>query len=122
MPRFPHPPIEAFFPPIPKPTPPQRKRKADDGPDEPAPSPPSPWTPQPGSTYAATAIGAIKAGSGRITFTGRVANFREQERSSKAAAAAKVLLKMALMDDSGVVDVHALPPSFSCFPYTPPIP
>lgn len=107
---MPHPSIEAFFPSVLNPIPSQRKRKAGNGSDEPTPLPPSLWSPQSGATYTATAIGAIKAGAGRIAFTGRVANFRKQETSARAAAAAKVLLRMALMDDSGVVDVHTAPP------------
>jgi len=106
MPKIPHPTIQSFFSPIPsKSTSAKRKHLHDGFDDIPPPAPPSPWTPKSGIDYTAAKIGAIKPGPGRITFTGRVANFREQERNPRAATAAKVLLRMALMDDTGVIDV-----------------
>lgn len=111
MPNFPT--IQSFFPTVPGPknlskTPPINNRYSD-GFDGILESPATPWTPKRGGTYVPTKIGLINTGPGRISFIGRVANFREVEKSSKVDTAAKVLLRMALADDTGVIEVSLCP-------------
>lgn len=124
MPKIPHTPkkshaIQNYFTPLPTPSKTHHLRDGFDGEDddivEDAPPLRSPWAARSGITYTPTKIGEIKPGPGRITFTGRVANFRDVEKNSKQATAAKVLLRMALMDGTGVVDVSN-PSSPAFFP------
>jgi hypothetical protein len=99
MSKRPNPTIQSYFPLVPKPiTPPKNKRP-------PTPPPSSPWTPQSGKTYTTTKIGSIEAGPKRICFTGRIANFREQEKNSKKENAARLLIRMTIADETGVIDV-----------------
>ncbi|KAI5820196.1 hypothetical protein BZA77DRAFT_349616 [Pyronema omphalodes] len=99
MSKRPNPTIQSFFPLVPKPiTPPKNKHL-------PTPPPSSPWTPQSGKTYKTTKIGSIEPGPKRICFTGRIANFREQEKNSKKENAARLLIKMTIADETGVIDI-----------------
>ncbi|KAA8912487.1 hypothetical protein FN846DRAFT_933308 [Sphaerosporella brunnea] len=89
--------IQAFFPPAPS----KKRRIIEDLPASPAKS----WSLPAGIVYKQVKIGQIQPGPGRITFTGRVANYREVEKNSKLATAAKILLRMALMDETGSIDI-----------------
>jgi hypothetical protein len=89
--------IQSFFPPVPS-----KKRRVNELPTPPT----TPWTPKDGITYQQVKIGEIKPGPGRITFSGRVANYREVEKNNKLATAAKVLLRMTLADETGAIDVE----------------
>lgn len=102
MSKRPNPTIQSYFSLVPKPiTPPKNKRP-------PTPPPSSPWTPQSGKSYKTTKIGSIEAGPKRIFFTGRVANFREQEKNSKKENAARLLIRMTIADETGVIDVSCV--------------
>jgi len=106
--------IQNYFTPVPTPSKSHRFRDGFDGENDKVaedPRPPAiPWAPKSGVVYTPIKIGAIKSGPGRITFTGRVANFRDVEKNSKQATAARVLLRMTLMDETGVIDVADLAP------------
>jgi hypothetical protein len=88
--------IQSFFPPSPS-----KKRRINEMPTPPT----TPWAPKDGVTYQQVKIGMIKPGPGRITFSGRVANYREVEKNNKLATAAKILLRMTMADETGSIDV-----------------
>jgi hypothetical protein len=90
--------IQAFFSPISS----TKKRRICDEISTPL---TAPWSPKTGSVYRKVKIAEVQPGPRRITFTGRVANYREVEKNNKLATAAKVLLRMALTDSTGAIDV-----------------
>jgi hypothetical protein len=98
--------IEAYYPLVTPRTLPHKSRHSDgfDGYNTPV-TPQSPWTPKQGISYVSVKIRDITTGPGRITFTGRIANFREMEHTSKSATAARVLFKMTVTDETGAIEV-----------------
>jgi hypothetical protein len=63
------------------------------------------WAPKDGKGYRAVKIGEISPGAGRVKFTGRIGNLREHENKSKSVSAAKVLLRLTVMDETGAIEV-----------------
>ena len=100
--------IEAYYPPVTPKTLPLKSKHSDgfDGYSAPV-TPQSPWTPKQGISYVPMKIRDITTGPGRITFTGRIVNFREMEHTSKSATAAKALLKMTVTDETGAIEVSS---------------
>ena len=91
--------IDSFFPRLPKSA--ARRQLLKDDIEE----APNAWNSENSGTYHPVKIGSIHPGPCRITFTGRVGNYQAVEKNSRLATAAKVLLRMALMDGTGIVDV-----------------
>lgn len=61
------------------------------------------WVPQ--QEYEEVDIATLVPGYQRVTFTGRVVNFYDQQTPSKMPQAAKGCLKVIVKDDSGALTV-----------------
>lgn len=98
--------IEHFFPPI---APPKKKPlstiKSGDK-FEPEEVLSIRWAPKLGRVYTPIKIAAIRSGlNGLIVFTGRIANVRDHECTTKSPTSAKLLLQITLLDDTGSINV-----------------
>ncbi|KAL7266342.1 hypothetical protein RUND412_011114 [Rhizina undulata] len=63
------------------------------------------WFPPKGIVYTKQPISALKMGRTNIYFTGRIANYNEQDTKSGSTTGAKKLLKLTVKDSMGAVEV-----------------